>query len=359
MCVTTQYVGEAAYCDHVGLLSDGQLLLIDTPENLRKAAFEGEVVDIELSREVDPSEMAPLSQVDGVLSGPEHGRPRVWRLVVDDADEAIDRLDDELARSARCRSIETREHVVDFDEAFVRVIERHRSSADDADARSTAGHGADRDRGGRPMSIRGRRLARRERRELDRERQAGRSCARARTCGRRRRGRRWSRPWRSCARSWSRSSASRSCWCCSCSARSCCCCCSAPGTRTRRCRSAPSSSAPRARVYEQAVTEHADDVRRVHRRPGLHQRRGRRRPAAGGRRARRGRRLPDRRPRPDPRRDERHDRGPPREARPVPAGGDRHRLPARGPGGERLGAERDRRRRPAALAPRRRGGRAR
>ena len=37
MCVTTQYVGEAAYCDYVGLLSDGQLLLIDTPENVRKA----------------------------------------------------------------------------------------------------------------------------------------------------------------------------------------------------------------------------------------------------------------------------------------------------------------------------------
>ena len=53
MCVTTQYVGEAAYCDYVGLLSDGELLMIDTPENLRKAAFDGEVVDIELSREVD------------------------------------------------------------------------------------------------------------------------------------------------------------------------------------------------------------------------------------------------------------------------------------------------------------------
>jgi len=130
LCVTTQYVGEAAYCDHVGLLSDGELLLIDTPENLRKAAFEGEVVDIELSREVDPSEMTALSRVDGVLSGPELVSSRVWRLVVEDADEAIDRLDSELERST-LPIIETREHIVDFDEAFVRVIERHRSSAPD------------------------------------------------------------------------------------------------------------------------------------------------------------------------------------------------------------------------------------
>jgi ABC-2 type transport system ATP-binding protein len=133
MCVTTQYVGEAAYCDTVGLLSDGELLLLDTPENLRKAAFAGEVVDIELARTVDPAELASLSRLDGVVSGPEQVDARVWRVVVDDAGPAIDRLDGELAR-LQVSVIETREHIVDFDEAFVRVIERHRSTqaADDA-----------------------------------------------------------------------------------------------------------------------------------------------------------------------------------------------------------------------------------
>ena len=64
------------------------------------------------------------------MSGPEHVTARMWRLVVDDADEAIDRLDEVLER-LQLPIVETREHVVDFDEAFVRVIERHRSSADD------------------------------------------------------------------------------------------------------------------------------------------------------------------------------------------------------------------------------------
>ena len=126
LCVTTQYVGEAAYCDRVGLLSDGRLLLIDTPENLRKAAFEGEVVEIELSRPIDPADMAPLAQLPGMLSGPELVSARLWRLVVADADAAIQRLDRELDRST-LPIIEVREHIVDFDEAFVRVIERHRS----------------------------------------------------------------------------------------------------------------------------------------------------------------------------------------------------------------------------------------
>jgi ABC-2 type transport system ATP-binding protein len=130
ICVTTQYVGEAAYCDYVGMLSDGELLLIDTPENLRKAAFEGEVVDIELSRQVEPHEIEQLARLEGVLSRPEPLSPRTWRVVVEDADAAIDRLDDALER-LQLPVLEAREHVVDFDEVFVKVIERHRAASDD------------------------------------------------------------------------------------------------------------------------------------------------------------------------------------------------------------------------------------
>ena len=126
MCVTTQYVGEAAYCDYVGLLSDGELLMLDTPENMRRAAFNGEVLDIEVSRPIQPGELAALRDVEGVLGEPEEIAPRTWRLVVDDADAAIDRVDETLQR-LQLPVIETREHVVDYDEAFVRVIERHRS----------------------------------------------------------------------------------------------------------------------------------------------------------------------------------------------------------------------------------------
>jgi hypothetical protein len=106
--------------------------MVDTPDNLRKAAFDGEVVDIELSRAVDASELAFLAQIEGVISGPDKVTARMWRLVVDDADDAIQRLDEQLER-LQLPIIETREHFVDFDEAFVRVIERHRSVNEDAD----------------------------------------------------------------------------------------------------------------------------------------------------------------------------------------------------------------------------------
>lgn len=42
--VTTQYVGEAAYCDYVGVMSGGRLLMVETPENLRRRALGGDVI---------------------------------------------------------------------------------------------------------------------------------------------------------------------------------------------------------------------------------------------------------------------------------------------------------------------------
>jgi len=42
--ITTQYVGEAAYCDFVGVMHAGHLIHIDTPEGLRQTALGGEVI---------------------------------------------------------------------------------------------------------------------------------------------------------------------------------------------------------------------------------------------------------------------------------------------------------------------------
>jgi ABC-2 type transport system ATP-binding protein len=126
MCVTTQYVGEAAYCDYVGLLSDGELLMVDTPDNLRRAAFDGEVLDLELSRPVTDEQLAPLTATRGVIGRPEQVSARIWRIVVEDADATVEHVEAEIDRLG-LPVVELKEHLVDYDEAFVRVIERHRS----------------------------------------------------------------------------------------------------------------------------------------------------------------------------------------------------------------------------------------
>jgi ABC-2 type transport system ATP-binding protein len=123
--VTTQYVGEASYCDEVGLLSDGELLMMDTPDNLRRAAFDGEVIDVEFARKVDPAELAPVAALGIVIGTPEAIGPRQWRIVVSDADLAQGEISATLNR-AGLPIVEVKEHIVDYDEAFVRVIERSR-----------------------------------------------------------------------------------------------------------------------------------------------------------------------------------------------------------------------------------------
>ena len=125
--VTTQYVGEASYCDYVGLLSDGELLMVETPENLRRAAFEGEVVDLELARSVAPHDLSPLAALDVVIGAPQEIDARRWRIVVSDADAAEIVIRTAL-EDAGLPVVEVKEHIVDFDEAFIRVIERHRAA---------------------------------------------------------------------------------------------------------------------------------------------------------------------------------------------------------------------------------------
>jgi ABC-2 type transport system ATP-binding protein len=123
--VTTQYVGEASYCDLVGLLSDGELLMIDTPDNLRRAAFDGEVIDVEFSQRVAPADLAPVAALGIVIGAPEEVEPRRWRIVVSDADKAEGEISATL-NQAGLPVVELKEHIVDYDEAFVRVIERSR-----------------------------------------------------------------------------------------------------------------------------------------------------------------------------------------------------------------------------------------
>src|SRR5574339_53719 len=51
--VTTQYVGEAAYCDFVGVMSEGQLLSVNTPEGLRREAYGGDIVKLGSTERID------------------------------------------------------------------------------------------------------------------------------------------------------------------------------------------------------------------------------------------------------------------------------------------------------------------
>jgi ABC-2 type transport system ATP-binding protein len=133
LVITTQYVGEAGECDYVGLLSDGELLLLDTPSNLRRAAFAGEVIDVTFTRPPDDAELQRLADQNFVLGEVERLHPNEIRIVVDDAEQAMTDING-AAASLGLEISEVREHIVDYDEAFVRVVERHRMQTEAAAA---------------------------------------------------------------------------------------------------------------------------------------------------------------------------------------------------------------------------------
>ena len=125
LVVTTQYVGEANECDLVALLSDGELVLFGTPDQLRRAAYEGEVVDVTFDTEPTDDQVAQLAGNEFVVGAIERVERRQLRIVVDDADRAVRDLAGALS-AIGLQANEMWEHDVDFDEAFMRVVQRHR-----------------------------------------------------------------------------------------------------------------------------------------------------------------------------------------------------------------------------------------
>jgi ABC-2 type transport system ATP-binding protein len=121
--VTTQYVGEAAYCDLVGVMYDGKLLMVETPENLRKKAFGGEIVSIKTSEYIRFENRKKLERLPFV-----HGKIKVigdqeLELIVDEASTAIPALI-EACKADRI-NIETIEEILPpYDDVFVKLIEK-------------------------------------------------------------------------------------------------------------------------------------------------------------------------------------------------------------------------------------------
>jgi ABC-2 type transport system ATP-binding protein len=128
LIVTTQYVSEAASCDLVAVLSEGRLVTIDTPDGLRRRAFGAELVDVSTTDPLYGDEtFRQIEALPGVNNVVERINPLTLRLSVDDSSQLAPVLSDWCA-SRGVKLAEYREHVPDYDDVFVRIIEDHRAS---------------------------------------------------------------------------------------------------------------------------------------------------------------------------------------------------------------------------------------
>ncbi len=132
LLVTTQYVGEAEYCDQVALIADGELVAFDTPDELRRMVFGGEVLEVNAQRTVEP-EM--LKGIPGILRISQPG-PRQLFVTTEDAASTTPRIVEAL----KAHSVEVlglQEHQPTFDEVFTGLVEQRRAERERETAAAT------------------------------------------------------------------------------------------------------------------------------------------------------------------------------------------------------------------------------
>jgi ABC-2 type transport system ATP-binding protein len=127
--VTTQYVGEAAYCDRVGILAEGRLLTVDTPEGLRRQAMGGEVLDVKFAQPLDLAQTEEMVRLTSATHWDQKGAGE-YRLVVKDAGDASPAVG--AWATERGLELETAEpYLPPFDDVFVELVGRlHKDEAD-------------------------------------------------------------------------------------------------------------------------------------------------------------------------------------------------------------------------------------
>jgi ABC-2 type transport system ATP-binding protein len=117
--VTTQYVTEAEECDSVALIADGSVIAMGTPEELRRQALGGEVIELETKTTFDASALATTPRVERI----QQTGLREFLVVVDDAGAATPEIV-EAVEAAGGEVESVREYRPNFEEVFTRLVER-------------------------------------------------------------------------------------------------------------------------------------------------------------------------------------------------------------------------------------------
>jgi ABC-2 type transport system ATP-binding protein len=120
LIITTQYVTESEYCDSVALISTGELVALGAPDDLRRQALGGEVIEVVTAH---PFEARSLPPIDGVVQVRQTG-PREMLVIAEDAGRAgplvVDAVDD-----AGGDVESSREYRPTFDEVFTSIVQSH------------------------------------------------------------------------------------------------------------------------------------------------------------------------------------------------------------------------------------------
>lgn len=122
LLVTTQYVGEAAFCDLVAVLADGRVLTVDTPDGLRNTAYGGEMLEVAFAVPPEPHHITALRDFSSAGS-PEWIDSKRVRLIVADTGQAISAIN-EWADTNELELVQNDGYLPPFDDVFVELISK-------------------------------------------------------------------------------------------------------------------------------------------------------------------------------------------------------------------------------------------
>jgi ABC-2 type transport system ATP-binding protein len=129
LIVTTQYVGEAEQCDDVALIAEGRLVAFAPPDELRRAAYGGEIVEVETSGIIDASRLAESEHVHDVIQV----GPRTLHLTTADAATATPTIMEAIEQAGGSVAA-IREYRPTFDDVFAKLVSQARAERPSGDS---------------------------------------------------------------------------------------------------------------------------------------------------------------------------------------------------------------------------------
>jgi len=127
LLVTTQYVSEVAYCDQVGVMRGGKLLMVDTPDGLRRRAFGGrEVIALHVDAEDERNARKLLRTLPFVdeIDRPPAEPLGTLHIYVDDAGARLPELIQVLGTDSSIDMRNAEEFQPPFDDVFIILMEQ-------------------------------------------------------------------------------------------------------------------------------------------------------------------------------------------------------------------------------------------
>ena len=119
LVVTTQYVGEAEYCDVVAVLAQGRLIALAAPDELRHMALGGDVLEVKTAQPCDGTQ---LEDLPGVIRINQQA-PRHLFVIAEEGGAATPRVTQAI-QSSGVEVTSISEYRPTFDEVFATLVER-------------------------------------------------------------------------------------------------------------------------------------------------------------------------------------------------------------------------------------------